>query len=311
MAVYLATDRYDYNNDPNTISVTSLLKPIRSIVLSMTKKIDVDMDISGLIASKVGTAVHDGVEYAWTKNYKNALRRLGYPQKIIDKITINPPEPTKGIDVYLEQRASKKIGKWTISGKFDAICDGHLSDVKTTSCYSYITKSNDTKYIQQGSIYRWLNPDLVTNDNLNIEFLFTDWNQKRAMIEKDKGYPRNKILTYKLPMMSLPDTQIFVERKLQEIEHYLEDPTRELPQCTPEDLWVKESHWKYYKNPLKMTRATKNFDNANEAYSRMAKDGSVGKVIEVRGEPTFCKYCPALTVCTQAEGFILNGSLIL
>jgi len=33
LAVFLATDSYDYNPDPNTVSATTLLKPIRQIVL--------------------------------------------------------------------------------------------------------------------------------------------------------------------------------------------------------------------------------------------------------------------------------------
>ena len=33
LAVFLATDNYDYNSDPNTISATTLLKPVRQIIL--------------------------------------------------------------------------------------------------------------------------------------------------------------------------------------------------------------------------------------------------------------------------------------
>ena len=33
LAVFLASDYYDYNEDQNTISATTLLKPLRQIVL--------------------------------------------------------------------------------------------------------------------------------------------------------------------------------------------------------------------------------------------------------------------------------------
>ena len=53
LAVFLATDDYDY--EPNVISVTSLLKPVRQLVLSKRVKPDEALvDISGLVSARMG-----------------------------------------------------------------------------------------------------------------------------------------------------------------------------------------------------------------------------------------------------------------
>ena len=59
MAAYLATDNYDYQ--PNSISATSLLKPIRQHVLSKrVPETEKTTDVTKVIKSRIGTSVHDG-----------------------------------------------------------------------------------------------------------------------------------------------------------------------------------------------------------------------------------------------------------
>ncbi len=61
-----------------------------------------------------------------------------------------------------------------------------------------------------------------------------------------------------------------------------------------------------YKNPSKLTRSTKNFDNQGEALARQAQDGSVGIVKEVKGTSKGCEYCPANKDCKQYHSILLN-----
>lgn len=318
IAVWLGTDSYDHNNDPKTISVTSLLKPIREIILTMQlKPEDIQpTDISTLVASRMGTAIHTGIETAWVKNYVQALLDMGYPKGLIGTIRINPTKQniedarTAGIDItpiYMEMRTDKVINGWTISGKFDFIGDGRLEDFKSTSVYSYIFDSNGEKYKQQGSIYRWLNPDIITQDIMAIQFIFTDWSALKA--RTDRSYPPAKTHEHKLPLMSYESTERFISEKLTQIETYKDKPQNELPLCTPKELWRKGTIWKYYKNPAKKSRSTKNFNSAFEANTRLTKDGSIGIIDEVRGEVVACKYCNVVGVCEQAKQLILSGDL--
>ena len=162
LAVFLASDFYDHDQDENTISATALIKPLRQIVLSARVPEDMTpVDLVNMVPSRMGTAIHDAIERSWKLNYRMALRLLGYPNHVIEKIRINPKpeELTDGlIPIYMEQRAHKKVGKFTISGKYDFIGDGRVEDFKSTSTYTAMNNTNDEKYIWQGSIYRWLNP---------------------------------------------------------------------------------------------------------------------------------------------------------
>lgn len=313
LAVFLATDTYDHDDDPNTISATSLLKPIRQIVLSArVPQEDAVVDLIQMVASRMGTAIHDAIERSWTENHNTALEALGYPKRVIEKIRINPSKEELTDDcipIYLEQRAYKKVGRFLVSGKFDFVGEGRVEDFKTTSTFTAINNTNDEKYIQQGSIYRWLNPDIITKDEMAIQFIFTDWSKAKAM--QDPNYPQNRIQQRVFMLKSVNETQVFVERKLAQIEQYWDADENELPRCTDEELWRSEPVFKYYKNPASTKRSTKNFDNQQDAMLRYIEDGSVGLVKEVPGQVTACKYCPAFSICSQKDELIAAGDLIL
>lgn len=312
MAVFLATDSYDHVDEPNYISATSLLKPLRQLILAArVPKDESPVDLSNMIASRMGSAIHDAIERAWKDNYKTALETLGYPAGVIKKIRINPPQENQEagiIPIYLEQRAYKKVGKWTIGGKYDFIGDGRVEDFKSTSVYTYINKTNDDKYIWQGSLYRWLNPKLVTRDEMAIQYIFTDWQGAKA--KTDPNYPPKRIHQKLLKLKSVAETEAFVRRKLALIEQYWDAPEDQIPECTDEDLWRSEPVFKYYANPAKTARSTKNFDNKQDAYTYMAQAGK-GVVIEKPGQVTGCKYCPAFALCSQKDRLIASGDLLM
>lgn len=311
LAVFLATDNYDY--DGETISATALIKPIRQIVLSArVPEGDGIVDLIQMMPSRMGSAIHDAIERSWKDNHVTALNALGYPAKVIEKIRINP-EPSELVSgiipIYLEQREKKQVGKFLVSGKFDFIGDGRVEDFKSTSAYTAMRGTNDEKYILQGSIYRWLNPEKITKDEMAIQFIFTDWSKAKAMA--DPKYPQQRIQQKILPLKSVLETDAFVKRKLAQIEQFWDVPEETLPLCSDEDLWRSEPVFKYYKNPQKMSRSTKNFDTRQEAYTRRAEDGNVGIVTEVPGQVTACKYCNAFAVCTQKDTLIAAGDLVL
>lgn len=313
LAVFLATDTYDHNPAPNTISATELIKPLRQIILgSRVPPEDGVVDLTQMVASRMGSAIHDGIENAWLSNHQLALSTLGYPKKVVERIRVNPkPEELfEGcIPVYLEQRAHRQVGRWTVSGKFDFVGDGQVEDFKSTSVYTYLRGSNDDKYIWQGSIYRWLQPQLITQSQMAIRFLFTDWQGAKARV--DPNYPPYRFHSKVFNLKSLAETESFIRSKLQLIEQYWDAPETDIPACSDEDLWRSDPVWKYYKNPQKMSRSTKNFDSKQEAYLRLSEDKNVGVVIEQPGQVTACKYCKAFPVCTQKDALVASGDLIL
>ena len=311
LAVFLATDHYDHNDDPNTISATTLIKPVRQIVLSArvpeTEKV---VDLASMVSSRMGTAIHDGIERAWKEHHATALSALGLPKRVISQIRINPkPEELQDgiIPIYMEQRSSRKVEKYTISGKYDFVGDGRLEDFKSTSVYTAINHTNDEKYSWQGSIYRWLNPKIITQDEMAIQFIFTDWSAAKA--RADANYPQKRIQQRIIPLKSYQETDAFVLRKIRDIERYWHADEKDIPLCTDEDLWRTTPEFKYYKNPTKMTRSTKNFETYQEAHQRFMEDGQVGVVVEKPGKVTACKYCAAFSVCTQKDTLVASGDL--
>ena len=315
IAVWLATDHYDYDPDPNHLSATSLLKPTRQIILS--KRIpheDNPVDLEALVPSRMGTAIHDSIEKAWNQHRVDALKALNYPEKIIDRIKFNPDPSDIGPDdipVYMEKRLEREILGYRISGKFDFIAEGRLEDFKSTSVFSWMNGNNDEKYRRQGSIYRWLNPSIITQDEMLIQFIFTDWNKARAQAEQAKGYPQKRTEVRRFPLYSIEETNLWVTKKVADIQQHLNTPEPDLPYCTDEELWRTDPQYKYYKNPDKTERSTKNFDTLAEAQLRMAKDGNVGIIKIVPGQVKACHYCPAVSQCSQAKALVAEGSLII
>lgn len=310
MAVWLATDTYDHDPNPDAISVTSLLKPLKAVVLERTLPIGGDIDIADLIQAKTGTAVHDGIEHAWKANYQPAMVALGHPKAVIRRVVINPQVVLEDdIAVYIEIRTKKDIAGFTLGGKFDFVMEGQLEDFKTTGTYNYINQGNTESYIWQGSMYRWLNPDIITNDHMKITYLFTDWSAIKA--RADKKYPPNRIMSQTFQLKSRAETETFILDRLSAIKAYTGLSQSLMSECTKEELWQSDSVYKYYKDPLKTARSTKNFDNLADANARLFTDGSVGKVLEVKGEVKRCRYCNANAVCLQAENLQAAGLLTL
>lgn len=311
LAVFLATDHYDHNDDPNTISATTLIKPVRQIVLSArVPETENVVDLASMVSSRMGTAIHDGIERAWKEHHATALSALGLPKRVISQIRINPkPEELQDgiIPIYMEQRSSRKVEKYTISGKYDFVGDGRLEDFKSTSVYTAINHTNDEKYSWQGSIYRWLNPKIITQDEMAIQFIFTDWSAAKA--RADANYPQKRIQQRIIPLKSYQETDAYVLRKIRDIERYWHADEKDIPLCTDEDLWRTTPEFKYYKNPTKMTRSTKNFETYQEAHQRFMEDGQVGVVVEKPGKVTACKYCAAFSVCTQKDTLVASGDL--
>lgn len=315
-SVWLATDNYDYNPDPFNISVTTLLKPVRQIILGKRAAALVErdpIDISTVIASRMGSAIHDSIERAWTQeNAVLALQRLNYSSKFVDNLLVNPnPEdikPTSKV-VYVEQRHSIKVGKYTLSGKYDIVFLGRVEDWKSTSVYAFINNTNHDKFVMQGSLYRLIKPDQITDELMSINYIFTDWKKGDAL--RTVGYPSSRMLTVNAPLHSVETTKQFVQKKIQLIEFYKDAPQDKIPECTDEELWRSTAKYKYYSKP-NAVKASKVFDNAIEAqkYLTVEKAG-VGFIKTFKGEVKSCNYCSAAPICQQREALIQSGDLVI
>lgn len=315
-AVHLLHDEYDYNDDPTIISATTLMRPIRQIVLARKFcNLDKVEDISTRVNSTAGTDLHRGAEIAWKtpETVQKAFDLFGIGNRAKDVI-INPtPDQLTdtSIPVYMEIREVKETGieDYKVSGKYDLILNHRVHDYKNVSAWSQVYDSSGKKFIEQGSIYKWLNPDKIQDNLIDIEFKFMDWSAKDYSIAKDKGYPAAKVMSKSYPLMSVEETDRWIKQKVREIAKYMKLPDSELPECTKEELWQSDTTYKYYKNPQNKKRATKNFTNKFDAEQRRANDGFIGEIVAVSGEVKACKTCIVRSVCEQAKKYELAGML--
>lgn len=296
IAVWLAYDNYDYATDDSIISATSLMKPIKQIVFGRRyKDADKEIDVSDLLASSMGTALHDSVENAWKDKSKvvKILDEMGYinGSDIFDNVTF-------------EKRSVLPVGKYKVSGKFDMVFQGIVADIKSTSVWTWIYGSKDDDYKIQMSIYRWLNPDLIKSDDAYVEFIFTDWSGVKA--KQDSQYPQSRVASKKIKLMSVSETDHWIKQRLDLVELNEMNADDDLPDCTDEELWRSADTWKYYAGASR-ARATKNFDNSAEAIAFQASKGGKGDIVLVKGEIKRCSYCSFQEYCKQYAGFKVKG----
>ena len=303
---WLLNDKYEYINEEKYLSATTIIRPVREIILSKRVTNNEPIDLNSLVPSRIGSSLHESLQNLWLSgDYKKALALSGYPENFINKIRVNPTEPSEKdtCDIYVEQRTIKPLNGWLIGGQFDLVFNGQLNDYKTTSVITYTSGSRQSEYVLQGSIYRWLNSNIITEDTININYIFTDWNKFQTTT--NPNYPKNRCVSAKYPLLSLPEIEFKLTNKLNELNKYWNQEEKDIPECPEESLWISESVYKYFSNPLKTTgRSTKNFSSLAEAkkYWLQEKQGK-GVVIEQKGEPKKCKYCRAYSICSQRRKY--------
>ena len=311
LAVWLLYDEYDYVDNPKYLSATTLLKPLKQIV--MKHRVDFSnesIDVMDFAQASMGTGLHDSIEKAWKLGHKSALKKLGYPDRVVNAVVINPTKEDFDknpdlIPVYIERRGTKNLRGWLIGGKFDIVTEGLLQDFKSTSTYSWVAGSRDDEHKMQGSIYRWIHDDVITEDVIRINYIFTDF--VKYMAASNPKYPARRIMHKDIPLLSYERTEAWLNEKLQLIEKYWDAPESEIPECTDEELWRTEPQFKYFSDPSKVdvpgARSTKNFDDMISARKFMAEKGGKGAIKVVEGTVKRCEHCAVAPICKQRERY--------
>lgn len=319
LAVWAVDDNYDYEAgegfDKPYISVTTLLKPLKQLIMTMrVPAAEREEDVEDFIARALGHTIHDGIEKAWKKNYAKNLRKLGFPEAAIEKIRINPTDEERAADpdmipVFLEQRAYREFGGWVIGGKFDNVMEGHVEDTKSTSVWAYVLGDRTSEHRLQGSFYKWIDEaqDMpkITEDWMRVNFVFTDWQKAMARQQPDR-YPQNRTHHKDLRLLTSDEVTDFVRTRFNELQMYGNKLEKDIPRCTPEDLWQSEPQYKYYSDASKVNdpaaRSSKNFTDLVAANAHLAEKGK-GAIKTVPGEVKRCPYCPAYDICEQRKEY--------
>lgn len=314
-AIWLAHDDYDYVDKPNYISVTTLIKPPRQIILGQRVALLAKekpeavrpVDIIDRFKSRLGQSLHTGVEYSWKDHYRTSMQKLGIPNRVIDMVRINPEcEEPDTIPVYTEQRVEKEIAGHVVGGKIDLIIEGRLRDVKSTTVFKYMRRGGVEQWRLQGSLYRWLNPEKVHHGEFLVQYLLVDW--VASIASRTPGYPAHPAVTRTVQLMGVGETETWIRNRLQLLQQLATAPDDQLPDCTEDDLWRSEPVFKYYASGQITARSTKNFDSEVAAMQYRAEKGK-GIVVSVPGVVKACNYCECRVICGQYQRLLANGDI--
>lgn len=268
----------DYQYRDKRYSVTTLLKPTREIMLMRRHNEEISQDVSDMIWSIFGTAVHSVLENS-----------------------------TKGKHLLKEKSLEVKVGDYTLSGRSD-LYNTHsftVIDYKVTSVWKYILKDFDD-YKKQGLMYVYMLRKLGYKAR-KAEFILIlkDWQKSKAKF--DKTYPQLPVQKVKFD---------FTDKDLEWIEQFIIDKFEdikkaelladdELEICSPDDRWNSGDKYAVMKNGRKT--AMRVLDSMEEAEKYKATNG--GDYIETRkGEDKKCQeYCLCCEFCKHYKECVKNG----
>lgn len=284
---WLEHDNYDHNDDPYTVSTTTLMKPTRAYLLTIRHKDKLQADVSDMVSSRIGSAIHDSIEVIETPGVEKENR--------------------------LSREVEMGAVTYTVTGKYD-ILDCHddgtftLRDIKTTSVWSYVLGGKDEDYCKQLSIYRWLlaGNGKEARDKGYIDFFFTDWQRSKA--KQDPKYPQNKVLPgYEIDLWSLEETEEYVRARLQLVEDNRNLADDQLLPCTKTEVWADDEKYAVMKPRAK--RATKLCSSYAEAEEYIQIKGLKAFVERRPPKVKRCNYCPAFPFCNQGQSYKNQGLL--
>lgn len=224
------------HNAEGCISATTLLRGAKEILLTQRHWDNIESDASNRLFAAFGTAVH----------------------KVFEDEDDKP-------GIIKEQQFSKKVGKYTITGKLDRFDpeEKTIFDYKSTSIYK-VKGGNFEEWYTQLMIYAWLLKDAGYEVNkLCIYALLRDWSRTEA--KRDPKYPQTQAVV--IPFDIGEDDFKFIDKyisdKVAEIEAAEPLADDDIPACSSKERWEKPA--KYAAMVEGGKKALKLFDSEPEA----------------------------------------------
>jgi hypothetical protein len=263
--------RPTYSKGKAHLSATQLLNSPKIVALTKKFEDELEQDVSDMVWSIFGTAIHGVLEHGKDENH------------------------------IVEERLHTTFDGWRISGAIDLqIITGldtvSIRDYKTTSAWAVMNEKYEWE--QQLNIYAWLveTVKLQIVDSVGIVAIIRDWSRRDAARNPD--YPQSPVKEIPITLWPYQKREDFISERISkhsECEFHMETDEK-LPPCTPEEMWEKPTTWALKKKGG--VRAIKVYDTQEEAEAVL--DPKVHE-IEVRlGSRTRCEsFCPVNTYCQQ------------
>lgn len=272
--------RPQYSKGDVNISVTELMNSPRIVQLRTKHMDDIETDVSEMVWSLFGSAVHNILEHGKDEHH------------------------------IVEERLFTQFEGWKISGAIDlqeVYSDGiHIKDYKVTSAWA--VQQEKQEWINQLNCYAWLVEKVKQQKvvSLQIVGIVRDWSRRDA--ETKEGYPQAPIVTLDIPLWAFEDRERYVHDRL--VRHnealFARQVGDELPLCTSEETWEKQTTYAVKK--IGGVRAKNLFGVKDDAEKMLEKlnEKKAEYEIEVReGERTRCaKFCQVSEYCDQYQQYL-------
>jgi len=270
--------RPTYSKGKSNISATELLNSPRIVQLRKLHEDKIETDVSEMVWSIFGTAIHGVLEHGKDDNH------------------------------LIEERIHAKLDGWSISGAIDLQIvneDGTvtINDYKTTSAWAVMNEKIDWEY--QLNIYAWLVERVkgIKVSKLEIVAIIRDWSRRDAAIKP--LYPDAPIKVIPIQLWPMHEREAFIQERIKEHSNALFDLETgdELPFCTPLEMWEKPT--RYAVRKIGNVKARNVCDTKEEARAKVAEYGKEYQ-IEVRpGERTRCEnFCSVNSFCNQYKEYL-------
>lgn len=273
-------NRDSYSKGKSDFSVTEIISPPRIQLLRRKHYAEMETDVADLLWSMMGTALHVVAERSQVDNHTNEERLF----LEIDGVVLSG-----AIDLQYEEDGCVQI-----------------TDYKFTSAWAVMNDKPEWE-IQQ-NIYAWMVNKVKGKavNSVRICALIRDWNRREAQRKSD--YPQAPIQIVNLRLWLPEETDEYVRSRLElhRVAKVLSDWGDELPECTEEDKWIRET--KYAVKKVGRKTAIRVFDTEEEAKGLLETMVEKDKgFIEVRpGEPIRCvgNYCGVNKFCSQYKKYL-------
>ena len=266
-----------YTKGKAHVSATELLNSPRIVQLKKKYDDQITTDVSDMIWSIIGTAIHGVLEHGKDHNH------------------------------IVEQRLHSILDGWHISGAIDlqiVRIDGiEINDYKNVGVWSVMNEK--IEWEQQLNIYAWLVETVKKTPvtKLAIIAIIRDWNRRDAKTRQ--GYPQCQVETIHVNLWSMEEREQFIRNRIhvQSEGLFAMETNDVLPLCTPAEMWEKPTQYAVKKEGA--ARAKSVHAEKEEAEEALEKAGK-GFSIEVReGDRTRCSsFCPVSEFCDQYKSYL-------
>lgn len=251
--------------------VTTLLRPVREVLLERRHSNEIELDVSDCINKLFGTAFHSLIE----KHDKTGMSELELEQAVIDNYKL-----VGRLDLYNEEQQA-------------------VIDYKTATCWKIIYKDFED-WRKQGLMYAWLcyKRGLVVKQIIFYAFL-KDWTarDKRQADLKNSYYPDAQVYTYTLNVTidDLIEIEKWINLRFENLITAKQLDDDDIPPCSDEECWYTGDKYAVY-NKVTDSKAQRVFDTKQEAQDYVTNKGGV--VVYRKGQYRKCQdYCEVCNFC--------------